>query len=385
MYYSFQALKMSLNLKKESNLSTFSTIAQEVVEMFTTIIEEKDAYTAGHSKRVARYSSHIAKAMGCSKDEQDIVYQSGLLHDIGKLLTPESILLKPRKFNRTEYTIIKNHSADGEKMLSFISAFKSYMPLVRHHHEYFDGTGYPDGLKGEAIPFLSRIISISDAFDAMTTNRIYKPRKSVANAIKELHKCRGTQFDPLIVGIATQEVFSAYKEIDVTHQLPETYVQEERFAYFYKDALTSVYSGEYLNYFLHNNDESKRFRCCYFIQLHHMHTYNKNFGWKLGDKLLKEVALRLKILFHSPFIFRIFGDDFVVLNALHVEFGEKEVKEKISIGFDEIDVSMKHLALKDFNLDRWENFENFLTHSQSLSSEDQHYTPIVLSTTKQRN
>ena len=365
-------------------MNTFSTIEQEVVEMFTTIIEEKDAYTAGHSKRVALYRSKIAKAMGCSKDEQNMVYQAGLLHDIGKLLTPESILLKPRKFNRTEYTIIKNHSADGEKMLSFISAFKSYMPLVRHHHEYFDGTGYPDGLKGDAIPFLSRIISISDAFDAMTTNRIYKPRKSVANAIKELHKCRGTQFDPLIVGIAIQEVFSSYQEIDVIQQLPETDVQEQRFAYFYKDVLTSVYSGEYLNYFLHNNDESKRFRCCYFIQLHHMHQYNKNFGWKLGDKLLKEVALRLKILFHSPYIFRIFGDDFVVLNTVHVEVSEKDVKEKISIGFDEIDVSMKHFALKDFNLDRWESFENFLTHSPSLSSTDQHPT-YSISTITQRS
>lgn len=353
-------------------MNTFSVIEHEVIEMFTTIIEEKDAYTAGHSKRVAMYSSKIAKSMGCSEHEQNMVYQSGLLHDIGKLLTPESILLKPRKFNRTEYAIIKNHSTDGEKMLSFISAFKLYMPIVRHHHEYFDGTGYPDGLKADAIPFLSRIIAIADAFDAMTTNRIYKPRKSITNAIKELQRCRGTQFDPLIVGIATQEVFSAYEEIDVTHQLPETYVQEERFAYFYKDTVTSAYSSEYLNYFLHNNHDSGRFRCCYLIQLHHVHQYNQNFGWKLGDKLLREVALRLKILFHTPFIFRIFGDDFVILNAVHVEIDETDVKEKISIGFNGIDVSVKHFTLKDFSLDAWENFENFLTDSPPLRIEDQH-------------
>lgn len=372
MYYSFNTVITSdYKIKKESDVNTFSIIEQEIVEMFTTIIEEKDAYTAGHSKRVAMYSTKIAEAMGCSDDEQSRVYQAGLLHDIGKLLTPESILLKPRKFNRTEYAIIKNHSTDGEKMLSFISAFKPYMPLVRHHHEYFDGTGYPDGLKGDDIPFLSRIIAIADAFDAMTTNRIYKPRKSIASAIKELQKCSGTQFDPLIVGIAVK-VFSTYQELVFIHQLPETGVQEERFAYFYKDTLTSAYSGEYLSYFLHNNHTSKRFRCCYFIQLHHVHTYNQNFGWKLGDKLLSEVALRLKILFHTPFIFRIFGDDFVVLNALHVEIDEAQVKEKISVGFNGIDVSMKHFALKDFSLDAWENFENFLTHSQPCSIED-HY------------
>jgi putative nucleotidyltransferase with HDIG domain len=348
-------------------VNTFSVIEQEIVEMFTTIIEEKDAYTAGHSKRVALYSSKIAEAMGCSEDEQNLVYQAGLLHDIGKLLTPESILLKPRKFNRTEYAIIKNHSIDGEKMLSFISAFKPYMPLVRHHHEHYDGKGYPDGLKAEDIPFLSRILSVADAFDAMTTNRIYKPRKKIASAIKELQKFSGTQFDPLIVS-ASAKILNTYHELAFVHQLPETNVQEERFAYFYKDPLTSAYSGEYLNYFLENNHDTGRFACCYFIQLHHIHQYNKDFGWKLGDKLLKEVAFRLKILFHSSFIFRIFGDDFIVLNPLHVNVDEAQTREKIGIGFNGIDVSIKHFALKDFTLDTWENFEHYITHSQPLEA-----------------
>lgn len=351
-------------------MNTFSIIEQEVVEMFTKIIEEKDAYTAGHSKRVAMYSTKIAEAMGCREDEQNMVYKAGLLHDIGKLLTPESILLKPRKFNRTEYSIIKNHSTDGEKMLSFISAFKPYMPLIRHHHEYFDGSGYPDGLSGDNIPFLSRIIAIADAFDAMTTNRIYKPRKSVVSAIKELQKCSVTQFDPLIIGVAIN-VFSTYQELTFIHQFPEIAIQEERFAYFYKDTVTSAYSSEYLSYFLNNNHESGRFSCCYFIQLHHVHQYNKNFGWKLGNKLLREVALRLKILFHTCLIFRIFGDDFVVLDALPAKIGDLDVKEKISIGFNGIDVSIKHFALKDFSLNDWENFENFLTHSQLLPIEEQ--------------
>lgn len=346
-------------------MNTFSIIEQEIVEMFTTIIEEKDAYTAGHSKRVALYSSKIAEAMGCSEEEQNRVHQAGLLHDIGKLLTPESILLKPRKFNRTEYAIIKNHSTDGEKMLSFISAFKSYMPLVRHHHEHYNGKGYPDGLKEDEIPLLSRILSVADAFDAMTTNRIYKPRKSIANAIKELQKFSAIQFDPLIVSVASK-VFGMYHELAFIHQLPQTCVQEERFAYFYKDPLTSAYSGEYLNYFLQNNAETMQFRCCYFIQLHHIHQYNQNFGWKLGDKLLREIVFRLKILFNTSFVFRIFGDDFVILNALHVEVDEAQMKEKIVTGFNDVEVTMKHFALKDFNLDAWENFETYLIHSHTL-------------------
>ena len=348
-------------------MNTFSGIEEEIIEMFTTIIEEKDAYTAGHSRRVALYSSKLAEAMGCSEDEQNMVYQAGLLHDIGKILTPESILLKPRKFNRTEYAIIKNHSIDGEKMISFISAFKPYMPLVRHHHEHYDGRGYPDGIQGEAIPFLARILSVADAFDAMTTNRIYKPQKKIASAIKELQKYSGTQFDPAIVQHAVK-LFSGYHELAFAHQFPESGIQEERFAYFYKDPLTSAYSGEYLNYFLQKNHETERFRCCYFIQLHHVHQYNRDFGWELGNKLLKEVSFRLKILFHSPFVFRIFGDDFVILNALHVEIDTPEVQEKIAVGFNGIEVSIKHLTFSDLNLDAWANFETYLTHSTSLVS-----------------
>lgn len=343
-------------------MHTFSMVEQEIVEMFTTVIEEKDAYTAGHSKRVAMYSCKIAEALCCSIEEQNILYQAGLLHDIGKILTPESILLKPRKFNRHEYSIIKNHSADGEKMLSFITAFKPYMPLVRHHHERYDGGGYPDGLSGEAIPFLSRILSVADAFDAMTTNRIYKPRKTIESAIKELKKHSGTQFDPDIINVAVA-VLHQFNEISLIYRWPEDSIQEERFAHFYKDTITSAYTGEYLNYFLHNNNENERFKCCYVIQLHHMHPYNRRFGWECGNALLKEVVLRLKVLFYTSFVFRIFGDDFVALNPLHVTINEEEIKYKISVGFDGIEVSLKHFALKDLLIDKWENLEQHLFYS----------------------
>jgi len=346
---------------KRAKVNTFSMIEQEIVEMFTTMIEEKDAYTAGHSKRVAMYSCKIAEALSCSTEEQNILYQAGLLHDIGKILTPEAILLKPRKFNRHEYSIIKNHSADGEKMLSFITAFKPYMPLVRYHHERYDGEGYPDGLAGDAIPFFARILAVADAFDAMTTNRIYKPRKTIANAIKELQKYSGTQFDPDVVASAVT-ILCDFKEVSLIYQWPENSIQEERFAHFYKDTITSAYTGDYLNYFLHNPSEHARFKCCYVIQLHHMQEYNQQFGWISGDLLLKEVVLRLKVLFNTPFVFRIFGDDFVVLNPLHVTIDEQEIQYKISVGFDCLDVNIKHFLLQDLSLEKWDNLEQYLTH-----------------------
>ena len=329
-------------------------LEQEVLEMLTTMVEDKDLYTAGHSKRVAMYSARIAQAMDLSDEEQTTIYQAGLLHDIGKILTPESVLLKP-------IAIIKNHSIDGEKMVLFISSFKSYATIIRHHHERYDGEGYPDNLSGTAIPLLSRIMAVADAFDAMTTNRIYKARKTIDKALLELQKCSGTQFDPAIVTCAVT-VLGEFKELIHSTQAPKNAIDEQRFAYFFKDQLTNAYSSEYLNHILRQNKESHHFCCCYFIQLHHMNAYNERFGWKCGDETLKEVALRIKVLFASSFVFRVFGDDFIVLNPLHVSIETKEVLYKLSVGFEGLEISLQHFDFHEHAMDSWEQLENHLVH-----------------------
>lgn len=337
-----------------------STPCQEVIEMFIRIMEEKDTYTAGHSKRVAHYSQKIAQEMGLDEEQQATIYQASLLHDVGKILTPESILLKPKKFNRHEYSIIKNHSKDGEDIVNTISSFNAFSKIIRHHHERFDGDGYPDGLECNTIPLLSRIMSIADAFDAITTNRIYKIKKNIPQAIEEIKKCNGTQFDPNIVPFAIT-IFESLEELPIFSSLPKNSIQEERFAYFFKDALTSAYSGVYLNYFLYNNKERHDFNFCFLLQIHHLHAYNKNFGWKAGDEVLIEMVLRIKILFRSPFVFRIFGDDFVILSHLPTEVDEKEIIYKMRSGFSGIDVSLRHLNVDVDKMLTWENFENYLT------------------------
>lgn len=342
--------------------STTFLIEQEIINMLSSLVEEKDVYTSGHSKRVAMYCSRIAEALGLSEQNQTFIYQAGLLHDVGKVLTPEAVLLKPRKFNRREYSIIKSHSADGEKMVSAISAFRAYGKIIRHHHERFDGEGYPDGLKGNEIPLLARIMSIADAFDAMTTNRIYKSRKNIAAAIEEIKKCSGTQFDSSIVEVASS-VFISLRELVHVSQSPDSEViHEERFAFFFKDPLCGVYSSEYLDYFLNSNKETRRFRCCFFIQLHHVHQYNELFGWQAGDGALKEIALRIRVLFHSEFVFRVFGDDFIVLNPLHVTVDTQEILYKLSVAFEPIEISLQHFDLEESMMEKWNQLENYLIH-----------------------
>ena len=332
----------------------------EVVEMLNTIMEEKDSYTAGHSKRVALYSSKIAHALGLDKEMQKVVYTSGLLHDIGKIVTPESILLKPKKLTKKEYAVIQRHATDSERILESIGNFRPYLSYIRHHHEFYNGQGYPDKLQGETIPLVSRILCVADAFDAMTTNRIYKPRKTNLEAIEELKKYAGEQFDPYIVDVAN-EFFKDNQELIDIHQNPQSEMQEARFAFYYKDKVSTAYSSEYLTYFLTQNKHIKtKFQCCYFIELHHVHQFNQEFGWKAGNSLLKKVVLRLKLLFDEALIFRIFGDDFILLSHHHINLDSDEIKEKLTLGFSPVKSTITYFSLDDFTFKSWEDFEPYL-------------------------
>ena len=345
-----------------------STIEVEIIEMFTSIVDDKDIYTGGHSKRVAIYASKIAEKINLSQTEQEDLFYAGLLHDIGKILTPESILLKPARLKTSEFNIIKQHPVDSEKMLDYLTPLKKHKKVIRHHHERYDGKGYPDGLSGEDIPFLSRILSLADAFDAMTTNRIYKRKKNIEKATDEIKKQSGLQFDPLLVPVAI-EFFNSLSKTSDCVQEPKTHIDVERFAYFFKDALTGVYSAKYLDYFLQENPHNQQFKCCYFIQIHNMHFYNKNYGWEQGNSTLIEIALRIKALFHSSFVFRVFGDDFVVLNPLHVEIDTENIRYKLRAGFESLRISLTHIDLECETIKNWKSLESHLME-QPLQNKD---------------
>ena len=188
---------MELDKEKES----YEQLTLETLSSLALVIDAKDHYTNGHSFRVAAYAKGMAKMLNFSFADAEQLYFAGLIHDVGKIGIKESILTKPGKLTDQEYAIIKSHSSLGGEILKGIHQFKIFEQVARSHHERYDGTGYPDKLKGEDIPYPARIVTICDTFDAMTSDRSYRKALSDEKAIKELITYKGTQFDPELVDV----------------------------------------------------------------------------------------------------------------------------------------------------------------------------------------
>jgi HD-GYP domain-containing protein (c-di-GMP phosphodiesterase class II) len=166
---------------------------------FVEAIEVRDPYTKQHSSRVAIIARIIGQEMGCSDEELDLLHFSGHLHDVGKIGIRDSILLKPGRLTEEEYEIIKQHPVIGENIVSHLGLMSREQKVIRHHHERWDGSGYPDRLRGEAIPFLSRILAVSDVYDAMASDRAYRTRRPTEKIIRTIVENAGTQFDAEVV------------------------------------------------------------------------------------------------------------------------------------------------------------------------------------------
>jgi putative nucleotidyltransferase with HDIG domain len=284
---------------------------EETILAFVNIIEQRDSYTAGHTLRVAEYCRLIAKGFGMEEEEIIKLEKAAILHDIGKVVTPDSILLKPGNLTPLEYELIKEHATAGYKMLSKIKMYEDLAEIIKYHHVHYDGKGYPtiEASEMSKIPFLSFIMGVADAFDAMTTNRIYKPRMSVSEALEEIKQFSGGQFHPDAVRVALETL----KDIDVeqTSQLPTNELEQRRFAYFFMDWLTDTYNETYLQTFLNRLGED--YKSMYAVELKSFVTYNKQRGWKEGDLFLKELAQFLKVTYPSAMVFRYHGSNFILL------------------------------------------------------------------------
>jgi diguanylate cyclase (GGDEF)-like protein/putative nucleotidyltransferase with HDIG domain len=189
------------------------------MESLSATVDARDAYTAGHSRRVQKLALAIGHELGLSQTELEVVGQAALFHDIGKLAIPDAILLKPDHLTNSEWALMQHHAEEGASIINRLGFLTDAVPAIRHHHERFDGRGYPDNLAGEDIPLGARIIHVADAFDSMLSTRVYKPARDVEDALRELDEHAGRQFCPRCVAALQQLV--EREGIELTY--PETH------------------------------------------------------------------------------------------------------------------------------------------------------------------
>jgi putative two-component system response regulator len=198
----------------ETELARCRKLAEEqcvsVIQMLVAKVEARDKYMAGHSRRVAEYACALAKASGVAPDQIEILHKAADLHDLGQIIISDRVMGKPELFTSEERGIVRDHPAVGEQIIQPIESLGAARPLIRSHHERMDGGGYPDGLRGENIPLLARMLCIADAFDGMTSERPYRSAMTKGRAAEELTSTAGQQFDPELAKVFCEKVVSQF-------------------------------------------------------------------------------------------------------------------------------------------------------------------------------
>lgn len=211
VYVAFTISYIVIKLK-EKNFEAFKENTYKIINQsmntFASLIDTKDPYTKDHSARVSYYSVKIARKLGLDDEYVRNIAYIALMHDCGKLLIDDDILTKPAKLTMEEYEIMKTHTTNGGKALQNFTSIKEIVNGAMYHHEHYDGTGYPKGLKGEEIPLSARIIGVADALDAMASDRCYRKRLTEEVIKQELIECSGTQFDPKIASLVVEMIDS---------------------------------------------------------------------------------------------------------------------------------------------------------------------------------
>jgi putative nucleotidyltransferase with HDIG domain len=196
---SAMALKAGTSLDNARLYDDLRSLFYNTVETLIRAIQARDRYTSGHSARVSRYALLVADKLGLSTKEKRDLYLASMLHDIGKIGIPDELLNREGKLTDDQMRQIRDHVKVGASMLNALGEMHSIVPLILHHHEAWDGSGYPDGLEGEEIPLMSRILAVADTYDAMTSDRPYRKALSAIETIEEIKRCSGQSFDPRVV------------------------------------------------------------------------------------------------------------------------------------------------------------------------------------------
>jgi putative nucleotidyltransferase with HDIG domain len=197
-------MMLAVHLINQRQYLEMQQMFEGTVRSLVSALDAKDTYTCGHSSRVAELAVELAGRLGYSEEELSTIRMAGILHDIGKIGVEDSVLRKPGKLTDEEFAQIKQHPVLGFEILKGIKPFRKILPAVRHHHEAWDGTGYPDGLAGECIPRDAQVIAVADAFDAMTSDRPYRPGMPVSKVVHIFREGRGRQWAADVVDVLMQ-------------------------------------------------------------------------------------------------------------------------------------------------------------------------------------
>lgn len=315
-YVATRIYARSFNHVQEQN-KQLEKMSLQTVETIANTIDAKDAYTEGHSRRVAEYSMIIAERMGLDKETKEKIGNIAFLHDVGKIAVPDTVLNKPSRLSDEEYELMKTHTTAGAEILKDIDSMPDIVLGARYHHERYDGKGYPDGLKGEEIPLIARIIGLADAFDAMTSNRVYRPSLTKEVVLEQIEKGRGTQFDPKCV-----DVFMDYAKNADVYLNPENPEANNNVLELHsltedsdRDELTGAYNRLYGEKQLSLTLTRDR-GALVLIDIVGLKKINMEYGFRRGDYLLKLVSDCIRVTkldnYEIPYIIRFDGNEFLV-------------------------------------------------------------------------
>lgn len=324
-------LRNRLEQKLEENSRQMERVTLSSMATLSNLIDAREECTRDHSNSVSKYSIEVADHLGWSEEQKQNLHYVALLHDIGKVVVPDYILNKPEPLTEDEYELIKSHTKVGAELLKDIKLIQDAGIGAQYHHERYDGTGYPEGLKGEEIPIIARILGVADAYVAMGSDRIYRTRLTNDKIVEELLKGRGTQFDPELVDIMLEihkneeQIVQEYTQmsLDMTSLLDESNLLLQRVLEEQNttesslatiDPLTGIHNRRYLETevtrFLRDKSNKGSF---FMIDLDNFKNINDTYGHLEGDRALKLLANMLrKNARNSDILCRMGGDEFAI-------------------------------------------------------------------------
>ena len=314
--------RKDLQRRLDEKTKEMERITIQAIMTVANTVDAKDDYTKGHSMRVAAYSELLAQRLGWSEEEIQNIYYVAMLHDVGKIGVPDAVLNKPFKLTDVEFRLIKGHTLVGAEILNDFKMFPNVNVGAKYHHERYDGRGYPEGLKGESIPLVARVIGLVDSYDAMTSNRVYRRRLNDDVVMKELEKGKGSQWDPELVDIfvdlikegALEKMWMPEEDLATpifdSGKIMGITMGNENILESPVDYLTGLLSGQ-----KGEEDISLSLRAeggaLMLIDLDHFRQINDTHGHLMGDYALKTVADVLREVCENEIVCRTGGDEFL--------------------------------------------------------------------------